>query len=181
MHPKPDKFLILVAMVTLLILVGVACPARAEGGNDLHIRGKVKTVVLIGLLHASVTLDAWSTNRLFNNHPPGYRPVEYNPLLKPFAGKPSMYLMANLLTVPTDIFLLKYHRHPRFAEVLVGANIGFEAMMIKRNLQTLDNACHTWAMSQAQARQSPARFAFPGPQGNELQSMRQSAFREMFR
>lgn len=158
----------LAAMIALLFFLGASSPAWAEGGNGLHIRGKIRTVVLIGLLHASVTVDAWSTNRLFNDHPPGYRPVEYNPLLSPFAGMPSVYLMANLLTIPTDIFLLKYRRHPRFTEALVGANIGFEAILIRNNLRTLDNARRNWEKTQTQIFLPPATFTLTRPRQIQL-------------
>ncbi|HZO99993.1 MAG TPA: hypothetical protein VFD30_06860 [Terriglobia bacterium] len=181
MHPKPNYYSALTAILALAISLGAGRPASAEDGNDLHLRGKIRTVVLIGLLHASVTLDAWSTNRLFNNHPPGYRPVEYNPLLSPFAGKPSMYLMANLLTIPTDLFLLKYRRHPNFAQAVGWANIGFEATLIRNNLRTLDKARNNWQMTQAQSLRPAVGFTLTRPQVEQLQSARQQAFREMFR
>ena len=63
--------------VTLMIL-GLAGPASALERKSLHLRGRTKTILLVAALHASVIVDAWSTNRVFSNPPNGYMPAEYN-------------------------------------------------------------------------------------------------------
>jgi len=64
-------------------------------------------IFLILAMHGSATFDAWSTNRQINSAAPGRRGVEHNPLLRPFAGKPSMYIAVNLPLVAVDIWMLK--------------------------------------------------------------------------
>ena len=66
-----------------------------------------KTILLIFALHGTATFDAWSTNQFLNDRPPGWDRCELNPLLRPFAGKPTMYVAINLPLVPLDIWLLK--------------------------------------------------------------------------
>ena len=68
----------------------------------------MKTWILILLLHGSATFDAWTTNQLMNHRPPGWGSTrELNPLLRPWAGKKSLYPVVNLTVLPLDIWLLK--------------------------------------------------------------------------
>jgi hypothetical protein len=76
-------------------------------------RDKAGPIVLSLAIHAAVTWDAQSTNHFFHHYPSGFRPVELDPLMRPFAGKALMYPMANLLfAAPIDLLLLK-SRHDR--------------------------------------------------------------------
>ena len=87
-----------------------------------------KTILLIGLLHGSVSFDAWSTNQRINQAPPGWNIHENNPLLAPFAGKKRMYVAINLPLIPLDVWLLKRpnSRLPRYlAAGVIGQGLYF--------------------------------------------------------
>lgn len=90
-------------------------------------------IALILLLHATATLDAGTTNRLFNRLPPGYRAYESNPMMRPFAGKRSMYLAINLSYIPLDIALIKSRRHEKIVKAWAAGAIGWEIFLANRN------------------------------------------------
>jgi hypothetical protein len=71
-------------------------------------RDKVAPIILSLVVHAALTWDAQSTNHFFHHYPYGFRPVEADPLMRPFAGKALMYPMANLLFGgPIDLLLFR--------------------------------------------------------------------------
>lgn len=87
--------------------------APHTGSGRIGLRGKVGLIALSLAVHAAVTWDAQSTNHFFHHCPPGYRPAEMDPLMRPFAGKALMYPMANLVfAAPNDLLLFKT-RHSR--------------------------------------------------------------------
>jgi len=88
--------------------------AASQGRSERNVMGgKIAPIILSLAVHAAVTWDAQSTNHFFHHYPSGFRPVEVDPLMRPFAGKPLMYPMANLLfAAPVDLLLLKM-RHER--------------------------------------------------------------------
>ena len=88
--------------------------AASQSRSDRDaMRDKVGPIILSLAIHAAVTWDAQSTNHFFHHYPSGFRPVEVDPLMRPFAGKALMYPMANLLfAAPIDLLLLK-SRHDR--------------------------------------------------------------------
>jgi hypothetical protein len=88
-----------------------------------------KSIVLIALLHGSATFDAWTTNRLMGNYPAR----ELNPIYRPFAGKPTMYVALNVAMVPLDIWLLS-GKKKKLARIVAGATVGFEAGCGIRNM-----------------------------------------------
>jgi len=85
-----------------------------QARSERHaMRDKVAPIILSFAIHAAVTWDAQSTNHFFHHYPSGFRPVEVDPLMRPFAGKALMYPMANLLfAAPIDLVLLRT-RHDR--------------------------------------------------------------------
>ena len=70
----------------------------------------------IVVLHAALTLDAYSTNRLVNY--PGGR--ELNPLMRPFAGHKTMYAAENLAAIPFDVWLLKSKKSGKVKKLTAG-------------------------------------------------------------
>jgi hypothetical protein len=80
-------------------------------------------LILLGLaVHSAVTWDAQSTNHFFNHCPSGYRPTEVDPIMRPFAGKATMYLMANLLfAAPFDLLLYRTRHGQKLTRVLTYA------------------------------------------------------------
>jgi hypothetical protein len=56
---------------------------------------KLSIALQIASLIASGSYDAYTSNRLLRQARaiPGYHATEVNPLLKPFSGKPTMYLV----------------------------------------------------------------------------------------
>jgi hypothetical protein len=89
-----------------------------------------KMIVLIGLLHSSASFDAWSTNRVMYNFPA----QEGNPIYRPFAGKPTMYVALNVAMVPLDIWLLS-GKKKKLARIVVGTTVGIETGFAIRNMQ----------------------------------------------
>jgi len=83
-------------------------------------------LILLGLaVHAAVTWDAQSTNHFFSHCPNGYKPTEVDPLMRPFAGKGTMYPMANLLfAVPFDLLLYRTRHGRKLSRVLAQAAAG---------------------------------------------------------
>lgn len=77
-------------------------------------------MILMSLaVHAAVTWDAQSTNHFFHHYPAGYRPVEQDPLMRPFAGNALMYPMSNLLfAAPFDLLLYKTRNSRRPIRIL---------------------------------------------------------------
>ena len=98
-------------------------------------------IILMGLaIHAAVTWDAQSTNHFFSHCPPGYKPAEVDPLMRPFAGKASMYPMANLLfAVPFDLLLYKTRHGQKLTKVLTYATasawVGVEMQQSVMNMR----------------------------------------------
>jgi len=97
-------------------------------------------IFLILALHGSATFDAWSTNRYVNHCGPGWICPEGNPIYRPFAGRPTMYLALNVAVVPLDILILrgKRKRAVRIAAVSVASA---QATFAVRNLRLHD---YTW-------------------------------------
>jgi len=89
-----------------------------------------KTILLIGFLHGSATFDAWSTNRLMCNFPAR----ELNPIYRPFAGKPTMYMALNVAMVPLDIWLLS-GKKKKLAHIVALATVGIETGCGVHNMQ----------------------------------------------
>ncbi|MGO8791848.1 MAG: hypothetical protein ACLQVL_31295 [Terriglobia bacterium] len=82
----------------------------ASQGGVAKIAGhsKILPIVLCLAVHSAVTWDAQSTNHFFHHYPEGYKPVEVDPLMRPFAGKALMYPMANLFfAAPVDLLNFK--------------------------------------------------------------------------
>jgi hypothetical protein len=90
-----------------------------------------KTIFLIGLLHGSATFDAWTTNRVINALPC----QERNPIYRPFAGKPTMYVATNLAVVPIDIWLLS-GRRKKLARVVAVVVTGWQMRATVKNMHT---------------------------------------------
>lgn len=80
-------------------------------------------LILLGLaVHAVVTWDAQSTNHFFSHCPKGYRPTEVDPIMRPFAGKATLYPMANLLfAAPFDLLLYRTRHGQKLTRVLAYA------------------------------------------------------------
>jgi len=107
-----------------------------------------KTILLIVALHGSATFDAWSTNHLINGRPPGWDTHELNPLLKPFAGKRSMYVAVNLPLVPLDIWLVKRPKSKR-AQIVAGAFSASSMGFAIRNVKIHGHDWREWGKQQA--------------------------------
>ena len=85
-------------------------------------RDRVAIILLSLAVHAAVTWDAQSTNHFFSHCPAGYKPTEVDPLMRPFAGKASMYPMANLLfAAPFDLLLYRTRHSRKLTRVLTYA------------------------------------------------------------
>jgi len=103
-------------------------------------RDRVAIILLSLAIHSAVTWDAQSTNHFFSHCPPGYRPAEVDPLMRPFAGKASMYPMANLLfAVPFDLLLYKTRHGQKMTRVLTYATasawVGVEMQQSVMNIR----------------------------------------------
>jgi hypothetical protein len=101
-----------------------------------------KTIFLIGLLHGSATFDAWSTNHIMYNFPA----QEQNPVYRPFAGKPTMYVALNAAMVPLDIWLLS-GKKKKAARLITLATIGIETGFGIQNMR-LYNQWLRWQVTQ---------------------------------
>jgi hypothetical protein len=87
----------------------------------------------VAAMHIAAAYDASCTNRLVNEKPPtvpGYAPFwanAINPLLRPFAGRWSMYPATEALDSPLSVWLLKAKgsRNRKIAFAAVAAETGF--------------------------------------------------------
>jgi hypothetical protein len=97
-------------------------------------------ILLILTLHGSATFDAWSTNRVINGSPPGFPPGrEGNPIMRPFAGKPTMYLVSNLSVIPLDVWILS-HKRQRASKIVAGGYAGWLGFLAVGNVRRLNSA-----------------------------------------
>ena len=108
------------------------------------IEGAVWTkIFLILALHGSANFDAWSTNRLINHCGPGSICGEGNPIYRPFAGRPTMYLAVNLAVVPLDVLILRGKRKRAVGIIAISA-ASVQGAFALRNLRLYD---HTWNLA----------------------------------
>jgi len=116
-----------------------AAPQSEKGKSGTG--GKITPIILSLAVHAAVTWDAQSTNHFFRHYPQGYLPVETDPLMRPFAGKASMYPMANLLfAIPVDLILFKTGaNHSRFRVFTYAAASCWAGMEIHQSIVNMGN------------------------------------------
>lgn len=80
---------------------------------------KIIPIILSLANHAAVTWDVQTTNHFFHHYPEGFKPIELDPIMRPFAGKAVMYPMANLLLAgPVDFLLFKTRHSSKQIRVL---------------------------------------------------------------
>jgi len=97
-------------------------------------------LILLGLaVHAAVTWDAQSTNHFFSHCPSGYRPTEVDPIMRPFAGKASIYPMANLLfAAPFDLLLYRTRYGQKLSRKLTyGAASAWVGVEIQQSIMNI--------------------------------------------
>lgn len=98
--------------------------ASTQRGKN-RIRDTVAPLLLSLAVHAAVTWDAQTTNHFFHHCPPGYRPAEADPVMRPFAGNASIYPMANLIfAAPLDYLLFKTRTSSKPIRILTYAAAG---------------------------------------------------------
>jgi hypothetical protein len=107
-----------------------------------------QTIFLIGLLHGSASLDAWSTNRFINGCPVGFRCGQVDPLVRPFAGKPTIYVAVNEAMVPLHIWLLSGKRR-RAARIIGLATTGSHLAFAMHNVRLTGSMWDRWRQDQA--------------------------------
>jgi hypothetical protein len=138
--PLSDSSEIALNLETLGTTIGVqAHPPKVEGkGGPAFVRGtgiggrdrisgsrKIIPIILSLANHAAVTWDAQTTNQVFHHYPEGFKPVELDPIMRPFAGKAAMYPMANLLLAgPVDFLLYRTRRSSKSVRLLSYAAAG---------------------------------------------------------
>jgi len=90
-----------------------------RGKQRIASRDRVALILLSLAVHSAVTWDAQSTNHFFRHCPSGYRPVEVDPVMRPFAGTVAIYPMANLLfAAPFDLLLYRTRHGQKLTRVL---------------------------------------------------------------
>jgi hypothetical protein len=87
------------------------------------------------LLTSSATVDAWTTNNRFHQwqHIGGWG-TEYNPAVKPFAGKPALYVVmpAGDLAIYFGLRLSKHRKLARdYALAQAGVHVGLAVWNLK--------------------------------------------------
>jgi len=96
----------------------------------------VKTILLhVLLLTSTASVDAWTTNHRYQAwQAVGGYGTEYNPLVKPFAGKPAIYvaLPAGDLAI---YFVLRKTKHRKLAERYAWSQAGVHLGMAGLNLK----------------------------------------------
>jgi hypothetical protein len=96
----------------------------------------VKTILLhVLLLTATASVDAWSTNHRYQAwQAVGGYGTEYHPFVKPFAGKPAIYvaLPAGDLAI---YFTLRATKHRKLAERYAWAQAGAHVGLVAWNLK----------------------------------------------
>ena len=111
-----------------------------SGSRRATTHDRVALILLSLAVHAAVTWDAQSTNHFFSHCPSGYKPTEVDPIMRPFAGKASIYPMANLLfAAPFDLLLYRT-RHGqkltrRLAYAAASAWVGVEIQQSIMNIR----------------------------------------------
>jgi len=116
--------------------------AAPQSGSGRHaLRDKVALIILSSAAHAAVTWDAQSTNHFFHHYPNGFRPIEADPLMSPFAGKALMYPMMNLFfAVPVDLLLLKTRHSQKPIRILTyAAASGWAGLEIHQSIANIRN------------------------------------------
>ena len=105
------------------------------------LRDKAAPLILGLAVHAALTWDAQSTNHFFHHYPNGFKPVEVDPLMRPFAGKALMYPMANILFgVPVDLLLLKTRRDRKLIRTLTYAAASYlTGLEIRQSIVNIRN------------------------------------------
>jgi hypothetical protein len=133
--------------------------AAAQTRNERNtLRDKTAPLILSLAVHAALTWDAQSTNHFFHHYPNGFKPVELDPLMRPFAGKALMYPMANLLFgAPIDLLLVKTRRDRKLIRTLTYAAASIWAgQEMRQSIANIRNE-HLNPSSGAEAAKSRAR------------------------
>ena len=134
-----------------------AAPQTRSEGNP--VRDKAAPIILSLVVHAALTWDAQSTNHFFHHYPNGFKPVEVDPLMRPFAGKALMYPMANILFgAPVDLLLLKTRRDRKLIRTLTYVAASYlTGLEIRQSIVNIRNE-HLSPTSGVEAAKSSARM-----------------------
>jgi hypothetical protein len=112
--------------------------------KHLLLKHSIAKTMLIVALHASVTFDAWSTNRDFGSAMPPYsKTYEVNPIMRPFAGTPAEYPVLNSLYLPLDFMILRA-KSKKMKVVMFAAALAFTAVEVRQGVKNMQVHNQIW-------------------------------------